>query len=72
MRLRGLSVEKAYAIVQKYPTITHLVKTYEDCSSEKDKELLLSGVFFGNNGRTIGPAISKAIYKLYNSSTLPY
>jgi len=70
MRLRGLSVDRAYAIVQKYPTLTHLIRAYQNCKTEKEGELLLSLIFFGNSGRTIGPAVSRTIYHLYNDKKL--
>lgn len=70
MRLRGLSVERAYAIVLKYPTITALVRAYSDCSTDKERELLIGSIYFGNSGRTIGPSISRTLFKLYNSQTL--
>ncbi len=70
MRLRGLSVERAYAIVQKYPTLTSLMTAYKNCSSDKEREMMISGIYFGNSGRTIGPSISRTLCKLYTSSTL--
>ncbi|OXA59739.1 Crossover junction endonuclease MUS81 [Folsomia candida] len=71
VRLRGLSISKASAIVKQYPTFAALMSAYEECSSEKEGEMLISGIYFGNTGRTIGPAISRSIYKLYNSPTFP-
>jgi crossover junction endonuclease MUS81 len=70
MRLRGLSVERAHAIVQKYPTITALMQAYDDCSTDKEREMLVGGIYFGTSGRTIGPSISRTLFKLYNSSIL--
>lgn len=70
MKLRGLSVERAHAIVQKYPTITALMRAYNECSSEKEKDMLISGIYFGTGGRTIGPSIGRTISKLYNTSIL--
>jgi len=70
MRLRGLSVERASAIVQVYPTLRSLLSAYEDCDTEKERELLLSRIYYGVSGKTVGPAISKTIYKLYSSDVL--
>jgi len=70
MKLRGLSVERAYAIIQKYPTPTALFKAYRDCSNRKDQEFLLATINYGNHGKTIGPAISRTICKLYTETKL--
>ncbi|ODM95428.1 Crossover junction endonuclease MUS81 [Orchesella cincta] len=63
MRLKGLSVDKAYAIIQKYPTLDHLLKTYSQCENEKQKESLLSQLEFGTSCRKIGPvsAVKSAV-----------
>ena len=70
MRLRGLSVDKSYAIIQKYPTPQALFRAYRECATEKEKELMLSHVYFGTAGRTVGPTISRSIYQLYSSLNL--
>jgi crossover junction endonuclease MUS81 len=70
MRLRGLSVERASTIVQRYPTLQALLRGFEECETEKDRELLLSHLHYGVAGKTIGPAISRAIYRLYTSKRL--
>lgn len=71
MRLRGLSVERAFAIIQKYPTFQSLLMAYKDCNSDKEREGLLSGIYYGTSGRTIGPSISRNLSRLYNYPRLP-
>ncbi|CAL8115650.1 unnamed protein product [Orchesella dallaii] len=70
MQLKGLSVDKAYAIIQKYPTLDDLLKTYSKCETVKEKESLLSQVEFGTSCRKIGPSISRKVYRFYNSTNL--
>ncbi|CAL8115648.1 unnamed protein product [Orchesella dallaii] len=70
MRLKGLSVDKAYAIIQKYPTLDDLLKTYSKCETLKEKESLLSQVEFGTSCRKIGPSISRKVSRFYNSTNL--
>lgn len=66
MKLRGLSVERAFAIIQVYPTPASLFRAYRDCNNLKERESLLATIHFGNHGKVIGQAISRTIYKLYN------
>ncbi|CAL8085032.1 unnamed protein product [Orchesella dallaii] len=70
MRLKGLSVDKAFAIIQKYPTLGDLLKAYSEFETEKEKENLLSKVEFGTSCRKIGPKISHKVYRFYNSTNL--
>ncbi|ODM90547.1 Crossover junction endonuclease MUS81 [Orchesella cincta] len=70
MRLKGLSVDKAYAIIQKYPTVDHLLNAYSECETDKQKEKLLANISFGLGGRKIGPSISSKVSRLYNSTSL--
>lgn len=70
MRMRGLSVDKAYAIIQQFPTIHDLFKAYSECATEKQRQLLLSGIYFGNGDRKIGPSISRKVAFLYNNTNL--
>ncbi|XP_066999620.2 crossover junction endonuclease MUS81 isoform X2 [Anabrus simplex] len=66
LQLHGLSVEKALAIVQQFPTPRSLVAMYQSGASEK----LLADISHGSLGRLLGPVISKAVYQLYSSKTL--
>lgn len=71
MRIRGLSVERAYAIIQKYPTLNSLMTEYKKCVDDKERESLLALIRYGNYGKTIGPSLSRTIAKLYNTDILP-
>nr|CAD7395132.1 unnamed protein product [Timema poppensis] len=66
LQLRGLSVEKALAIVEKYDTPQTLLQAYEKGDGEK----LLAGISHGSLNRLLGPVISKAVHQLYTSSVL--
>ncbi|XP_071455291.1 crossover junction endonuclease MUS81 isoform X2 [Hetaerina americana] len=57
LQIRGLSVEKAQAIIERYPTPCDLCKAYDD--DPKQRELLLANIPFGPNKRLIGPTLSK-------------
>lgn len=70
MRMKGLSVDKAFAIIQKYPTVHDLFKAYSECTTDKQKEQLLSGIHFGNGDRRIGPSMSRKVAFLYNNTSL--
>lgn len=65
LQIPGVAVEKVVTILESYPTLKHLLDAYEEQTSEKEKEGLLSGLKFGKNQRKIGPAFSKSIYQLY-------
>ncbi|XP_060557724.1 crossover junction endonuclease MUS81-like isoform X2 [Ruditapes philippinarum] len=69
IQLHGMSAVKARAIIDKYPTPSHLYQAYENCSSEKEKENLLSSIKCGKTSRSLGQAQSKQLYHLYNTST---
>lgn len=70
LKLHGLSVDKAKAITDLYPTPSSLLKEYDLCENEKDKENLLSSIKFGKSGRSLGPAVSRVLYMLYNRDIL--
>ncbi|KAF5289464.1 hypothetical protein FQR65_LT11837 [Abscondita terminalis] len=66
LQLSGMSVEKALAIVEKYPTPKILYTEYQN-SSETVGENLLSNLQFGKLKKKIGPVISKVIYQLFTN-----
>lgn len=66
VQLRGLSVEKALAIVEKYNCPKSLMMAYERNGSDK----MLADISAGNLKRKIGPVISKAVFDLYNKPVL--
>ncbi|XP_076648956.1 mus81 structure-specific endonuclease subunit isoform X2 [Halictus rubicundus] len=68
LQLKGISVEKAFAIVESYPTPKVLVNAFQQ--SDCDGELLLSNIQAENKKQVLGPIISKTICQLYTSKTL--
>lgn len=65
MQISGLSGDKAAAILQQYSTPRSLMMAYELCSSEAEKEKLLSSIRYGKLKRNFGPALSRTVYQLY-------
>ncbi|KAF7655447.1 hypothetical protein LDENG_00055940 [Lucifuga dentata] len=68
MQISGLSRDKAAAILQRYSTPHSLLMAYERCSSEAEKEKLLSSIRYGKLQRNLGPALSRTVYQLYCSA----
>lgn len=66
LQLKTLSIDKALAIAEAYPTPRHLIRKYHQSHSQIEAENLLSGIKFGKFKKPIGPTISKIIYNLYN------
>lgn len=67
LQLKGLSVDKALAIVEIYPTPRKLFLAYRRCVVQKDAENLLASIQYGPVKRTIGTVISKTIYQLFTN-----
>lgn len=68
VQIRGLTVEKAIAIVNHYPTPRHLISAYRIVTQG---EMLLSDIKYGSpTSKRIGPHISKVLYQLYTKSQL--
>ncbi|XP_068163974.1 crossover junction endonuclease MUS81 [Antennarius striatus] len=65
MQISGLSGDKAAAIQEHYSTPHSLLAAYERCTSEAEKEKLLSSIRFGKLKRNLGPALSRTVYQLY-------
>ncbi|XP_062372647.1 crossover junction endonuclease MUS81 [Sardina pilchardus] len=65
MQISGLSGDKAAAILDRYNTVNSLVQAYDRCSSEAEKEKLLSSIRYGKLKRNLGPALSRTVYQLY-------
>ncbi|KAJ8889403.1 hypothetical protein PR048_008902 [Dryococelus australis] len=66
LQLRGLSVEKALAIVERYESPYTLLLAYKEDGGDK----LLAGIQHGTSSRLVGPVISQAVYHLYTDSHL--
>lgn len=67
VQLKTLSIDKAIAITELYPTPKSLINAYRDCADQKQAENLLANIQFGKLRKSIGATISQAIYNLYNS-----
>lgn len=67
LQLKTLTIDKALAIVQHYPTPSHLLRKYSLCVDQKEAELLLANIPYGPTLKTIGPVISKCLYHFYYS-----
>ncbi|XP_049954273.1 crossover junction endonuclease MUS81 isoform X4 [Schistocerca serialis cubense] len=61
VQLYGMSVSKALAVVQIYPSPSELMKAYAQGGGDD----LLSNILYGKTRRKIGPALSKTIYQFY-------
>ncbi|XP_060815160.1 crossover junction endonuclease MUS81 isoform X2 [Bombus pascuorum] len=68
LQLKGMSIDKALAIVEHYPTPRLLVEAFQ--KSDCNGELLLAAIEFGDKKRLIGSVISKTIYQLYMKKDL--
>lgn len=66
LQLKGMSVEKAMAIVEHYNTPKVLIGSFQSCGS--NGEQLLANIQTGNKKRRLGHAISNAIYQLYTAN----
>ncbi|KAK2576055.1 hypothetical protein KPH14_007396 [Odynerus spinipes] len=67
LQLKGMSIDKALAIVQSYPTPLTLINALQksDCG-----ETLIATIQYGQQKRQIGPAISKTVYLFYTQQEL--
>lgn len=69
LQLKGVSVEKAVAITNKYKTPHSLINAYKLCD-QKQGEMLLAKIKYGNFARNIGPIISKTLYQLFSRAIM--
>lgn len=67
--VKGLSLERAMVIVDKYPTPKSLIQAYKNCS-QAEGEKLLGNLTFGPLKRQMGPVISKTLHQLYTEKQL--
>ncbi|XP_011878556.1 PREDICTED: crossover junction endonuclease MUS81 isoform X2 [Vollenhovia emeryi] len=68
LQLKGMSVDKATAIVERYASPQILITALENAG--KNGEQLLTNIQFGDKKRRLGPVISKAVYQLYTMNEL--
>lgn len=67
MQVRGVSGEKAAALVGRYSTPASLLAAYDACATPKEQEALLSTVKCGPLQRNLGPVLSRTLAQLYCS-----
>lgn len=67
LQLKTLTIDKALAIVQHYPTPSRLLRKYAECKDQKEAESLLANILFGPTRKPIGPMISKCLYHFYHA-----
>lgn len=68
LQLKGMSVDKAMAIVEHYASPQILITALEN--SDKNSEQLLQNIQIDDKKRRLGPVISKAVYQLYTLNEL--
>ncbi|XP_004520819.1 crossover junction endonuclease MUS81 [Ceratitis capitata] len=67
LQLHSLSLEKALAIVEVYPTPRLLLDAFERCTTEKEAQLLLGKIKCGPLQRPFGDKLSQTIYEFYKT-----
>ncbi|CAH0558741.1 unnamed protein product [Brassicogethes aeneus] len=67
LQIRGMSVEKALAIVEKYPSPRMLFEEYK-LISESSGEKLLANLQFSSSKKNLGAVLSKTVYQLFTSN----
>lgn len=70
MAIPGISEDKAISIVKAYPTLKSLMKAYENCENESQKESLLKNIqiFYKldeSKSKNLGIKISNRVYKIF-------
>ena len=71
LRMKGLSVEMAQAIVSHYPTPRHLLDAYSCCHTAAEKTKLLSDLTYGmENKRKIPKSVAEALMKVWTLNSL--
>lgn len=67
LQLKGMSIDKATAIVEHYPSPQILITALENSANG---EQLLANIQVGDKNRQLGPTISKTVYQLYTTNEL--
>lgn len=65
IQIMGMTSKQVAVIVEKYPTVTHLMRAYRDCVDEKTRENLLAKLQVKDQNRTVGPSLSRKVYYCY-------
>lgn len=63
LQIRGLSVHKAFAIVDHYPSPKLLINAFKTSGNP----LLVANIPYGIPVKTVGPAISKTLFQMYSN-----
>lgn len=66
VQLKTLSIDKAVAITEVYPTPRDLILAYRKCANKHEAMNLLADIRFGIFQKPIGAPISQALYNLYS------
>lgn len=67
--LKTLSIDKALAITEVYPTPQSLLTAYDRCFDESEAMNLLASIPCGKLKRPLGSTISHIIYKMYRAKS---
>lgn len=67
--LKTLSIDKALAITEIYPTPQSLLSAYDQCFDESEAMNLLASIPCGKLKRPLGSTISHIIYKMYQAKS---
>ncbi|XP_016949405.1 crossover junction endonuclease MUS81 [Drosophila biarmipes] len=67
LQLHSLSLERAMAIVERYPTPRCLLEAYEECPEPKQARQLLSSIPCGPLERPLGDKISQCLHEFYTT-----
>jgi crossover junction endonuclease MUS81 len=71
LQINGMTLEKAKAITDEYETLPRMIDAYNQLTSCKAKEVMIAGITFGNQHRTIGNLLSRQLYVYYGGGDLP-
>lgn len=66
-KVSGMSGERAMAVAQVYPTLTHLMDAYRSCPNKSVAESLLSTIKVNKSLRNLGINPSRLIHQLYTT-----
>ncbi|CAF0725741.1 unnamed protein product [Adineta ricciae] len=67
MQIAGMSVDNVLALTEVYPTPAKLLQSYQQCSNDKERKLMLSVIKKITSNRKLGKVLSTAIEMLFNN-----
>ncbi|RZC37608.1 crossover junction endonuclease MUS81 [Asbolus verrucosus] len=65
LQIKGMSLDKALAVVEKYPTPKHLRLAYKE-TDQAQGEKLLSCIKYGTLKKNVGQVLSQIVYQLFS------